>query len=453
MSRFLFTTLPTNDLGLIVRSLPIARELCAAGHSVVCSNPAAAPRRLIAAAGFANVLSDHPLYQLLGGRATLGALAAYIRAGSWRQRHARVRSLLGELLPAIPLRRARPTAEVWSMGHAGAIMGLLDAGFVRANCRALLEVIRQAEPDVIVDFWNPFAAIAARVAGIPLVTVIQADAHPLARGFIWWQGPPPPFPEPTATLNRVLAEYGLPRIQRSEDLSVGDLTLVVGSPETDPLPPAANVKYIGAVLWQQSGAELPEWLRQRDRERPLVWVYSGNPNYGGVGGTLDSAVVLEACIAGLAGEEIEVVLTTGYHRLPVSLPALPANMRHEPFLPGLAMAGLSNALVHHGGFGSCQLGLHAGKPAVIIPTYSERESNARRLHALGAAELVAVHHLRGRKHVDAALLRGAVRRVLTVPSYAECARKAGDTLARYGGARGAAQHIAAFALEHCRREG
>jgi hypothetical protein len=78
-------------------------------------------------------------------------------------------------------------------------------------------------------------------------------------------------------------------------------------------------------------------------------------------------------------------LTTGHDELPRELLPLPVNCRHEAYLPGLAMADHADLLIHHGGYGSCQTGLFAGKPAVIMPTFSERESNARRVAALGAA--------------------------------------------------------------------
>jgi len=42
MTTFLFTTLPTNDLGLLTRSLPIARELREQGHTIVFCSPAKA---------------------------------------------------------------------------------------------------------------------------------------------------------------------------------------------------------------------------------------------------------------------------------------------------------------------------------------------------------------------------------------------------------------------------
>jgi UDP:flavonoid glycosyltransferase YjiC (YdhE family) len=441
VATFLLTTMPSNDLGLLTRSLPIARELRAWGHRVLCSNPAPAPRRLIADGGFENAVPDHALFDVMAGTRSLGGVLEYLRSGRWRRRYGSIVDVLREIVPALPLRRARPSDEVWSMDHAGAMLGMMDTGFVRASCRAMIELVHRCDPDVVVDFWNPAAVIAARATAKPVVTVIQADAHPLGHGFVWWKPPPSKPPSSVPAVNRVLAELGLPRIARMEELSVGDLTLVVGSPETDPLPPGADVTYVGLLLWQQEGSELPAWLDALGRDRPLVWVYSGNPRYGVSGDSLDSAVVLEACVAALAGEDLDVVVTTGHHDLPDALRPLPARFRHAPFLPGLSMARRCDLLVHHGGYGSCQTGLHAGKPAVILPTFSERESNARRLAALGAAELVEVRRSRGRKTVDAGQLRAAVRRVLSEPSFAGRARQIGDALRSYGGAPRAARLI------------
>lgn len=165
------------------------------------------------------------------------------------------------------------------------------------------------------------------------------------------------------------------------------------------------------------------------------------PRYGLSGDALDSAVVLEACVDALADEDVDVVLTTGHHRLPRALLPLPPRFRHAPFLPGLAMASRCDLLVHHGGYGSCQTGLHAGKPAVILPTFSERESNARRIAALGAGEMVEVRRRGRRRAVDAGALRAAVRRVLRDRSYADRARELGAALRAYGGAARAATLI------------
>jgi UDP:flavonoid glycosyltransferase YjiC (YdhE family) len=55
MKKFLFTTLMSNDLGLLTRSLPIARELRDRGHHVAFCNPRPAPAKLISDAGFDNL--------------------------------------------------------------------------------------------------------------------------------------------------------------------------------------------------------------------------------------------------------------------------------------------------------------------------------------------------------------------------------------------------------------
>jgi UDP:flavonoid glycosyltransferase YjiC (YdhE family) len=447
MTTFLFTTLPTNDLGLLTRSLPIALELAQHGHRVSFCSPAEAPSRLIAAAGFDNITPKHSLYALLGIKPGLRGLLRFVAAGGWRRHHANLWRFLAEVGPALPYRSAPRTLEVWDMGHAGAMMGMLNEGFVRAHCTALEKVILECDPDVVVDFWNPFAVIAARALGKPLVTVIQADAHPASNGFIWWKSRPRATPTPVGVVNRVLAGYRLPPIAKLEELSLGDLTLVVGMPESDPLPPNADVTYVGSILWETRSAELPAPVRRLPRDRPLIWVYSGNPRYAQSGEVLDSEVLLRASISALAGEDVWVVLTTGYHPLPQDLQCLPANFLHEPYVPGLLMASRSDLLIHHGGYGSCQTGLATGTPAVIVPTYSERESNARRIAALGAGVVVTVDISHGRKSVSPDELRATVRKVLAGPRFAANARRAGERLAALGGATRAADLIMRFAEE------
>jgi len=77
MSKYLFTTLPTNDLGLPARSLPIAQELRKRGHQVTFCNPAQAPTRLISGAGFDNLLPNRYLL-LLTGDVSLKQIARFL---------------------------------------------------------------------------------------------------------------------------------------------------------------------------------------------------------------------------------------------------------------------------------------------------------------------------------------------------------------------------------------
>lgn len=327
------------------------------------------------------------------------------------------------------------------MDHGRAIAGMLNESFVCSNCAALKELMVDCQADVVVDFWNPLACVAARAAKKPPVSVIQADAHPAGRGFIWWRKPPP-------ILNRVLAGYGLPPIGKLEELSVGDLTLVMGMPETNPLPETADVTYVGPILWQKPGAELPDWVNELSWDKPVIWVYPGSPRYVPRSTPMDSTVVLQTCIEARADQDVEVILTTGHHALPKEFLPLPASFRHAPFVPSLAMAERADLLIHHGGYGSCQTGLYTGTPAVIIPTFSERESNARRIAAAGAGDfIVPVEGESNKREVNVSEMRGKVMRVLSDPSFASNARRIGEKAKTYGGAPQAAHLIEGFAQE------
>jgi hypothetical protein len=187
--------------------------------------------------------------------------------------------------------------------------------------------------------------------------VIQADAHPSSQGFLWWRPKPQGTPSPVAIVNRVIADYGMRPLEKLADLNVGDVTLCVGTSQLDPIPESRGVKYIGAVLWEADDTSLPDWIEALPADRPVIWVYPGNPRYGSADTALDSIVVLEACLGALAGVDASIVLTTGHHEFPQELSPLPANFYHAKYVPGLRMARKADLLIHHGGYGSCQTSL------------------------------------------------------------------------------------------------
>ncbi|MBM4462204.1 MAG: hypothetical protein FJ012_02560 [Chloroflexi bacterium] len=409
MARFLFTTLFSNDLGLPNRTVPVAGAGKTRGHEVAFCNPEQAPRKLIADADLRN-LEFRP-------RTTPTVLPSSF------------------------------TQHIWNMDHFYAAYGYQDDDFLRNDFDGIMEIAADYAPDVIVDSWNLAGCLAARAMRKPLVSVIQADMHPSNRGFIWWQEPPDDIPTTVPTVNRLLAEYGLPRIGKTEELHVGDLTLVVGTPETDPLPKGTEATYVGPILWQKAGAKLPDYIVTLSRKKPLIWVYTGTPRYFEPIVTWgDSIVVLRSCIAALAEEEVHVVLTTGYRDLPADPASLPANFHYEAYVPGIAMAERSDLLIHHGGHGACLTGPYTDTPAVIIPTFSERESNARRIAALGAAEvIVPTEDAEAEKHVPVDEVRAKVKQVLSEASFTTNAKRIGQKMRGYGGASEAAGLIENFA--------
>jgi UDP:flavonoid glycosyltransferase YjiC (YdhE family) len=440
MKRFLFTTLFSNDLGLLTRSLPIARELAGRGHRVAFCNPLGAPSRLIGEAGFENLVPPHPLFYLKS--LDLRGLAELVRSGVAKREFGGLARFLKRYASALPLRGVKPTKEVWDADHFAALLRMGNRRFVEGLSTALAKLIKSWGADVVVDAWNPWACIGARMAERPLASILQADMHPDSPGFIWWKDRPPGIPTPAPVVNEVLSQHGLAPVTKVAQLLVGDLTLVLGTPESDPLPPGAAATYIGAVLWESRASELPEWREQLRSDVPVVWVYPGNPSYGWGASWADSAVVLRACVAALAREDVQVVLTTGHHPLPKGTLPLPPNFRHELFVPGLAMARRSDLMIHHGGFGSCQTGFVTGTPALVLPTYSERESNARRVASVGAGEfLVPPTRATGTEPSLIDGLRSRVRLLLSDPSYARNAKRIGEEMAALGGAEEAARKI------------
>jgi UDP:flavonoid glycosyltransferase YjiC (YdhE family) len=417
MARFLVTMLAANDLGLPTRMVPIARELADRGHEVAVFNPAPAPQLLIAEAGLVSL------------------------------------PMPARPMPA-PAFDLTMVAEGWDVEHFfGGIY--TSERYVREAVEVYVDLVRDYQPDAIVDSFEPIACLAARITKVPLVTVLQGNIHPASRGFTWWKDERPVgLPSAAPFFSQVALQYGVAAVNRVVDLMEGELSLIVGTPETDPVSTDADVTYIGPMVFQRGDAVLPAWIEELGgrnghgvsvRERPLVWVYPGNPRYAPLGTPIDSIVVIRAAIAALADKRVDVVLTTGYQDLPEEFGTLPKNFHHAAYVPGPLMAERSDMIVFHGGHSSVMTTLKAGTPAVIIPTITERESNARRLAALGAGEVVMpVNGADGEKRVDGAEFSMKVKRVLKEPSYRQSAMRVAESMRHFGGARAAAERIERF---------
>ena len=411
VSKFLFTMLPANDLGLPTRMVPIARALADRGHEVAVFNPAPAPGKLIAEAALTSLpMPARPMPA-----------------------------------PAFDLTQV---SEAWDVEHFfGGVY--TEEEYVRDAVAVYVDLVHDYAPDMVVDSFEPIACLASRILKVPLATVLQGNIHPASRGFLWWESVrPPELPSAAAFFNNVASEYGLPPVNRCVDLMAGDLSLIVGTPETDPVAANADVTYIGPMVFQRGDAALPTWVDELNAEQPLIWVYSGNPRYAPVATPCDSIVVIRAAIEALANAPVQVVLTTGYQDLPEEFGVMPPNFHHAAYIPGLLMAKRCDLMVHHGGHSSVMTGLSAGTPAVIIPTITERESNARRLVALGAGEIVLpVDGADREKQLDAAEFSTKVNRVLNDPRYRASAGRVAESMRRFGGVREAAERVERFAAD------
>lgn len=157
--------------------MPIAWEFAHRRHGVAFCNPAPAPARLIADSG----LDAVPV-------------------------------------PLLPWPTVVAAPRIWDVDSLFAHVGFLDEDCTRAMTQIHVDVVRDFDPDIVVDSFSPYACLAARVCGKPLATVLQGDFHTASRGFIWWEGDKPAdLPDVAAIFNRVVSGYGCPPMGRVVD--------------------------------------------------------------------------------------------------------------------------------------------------------------------------------------------------------------------------------------------
>jgi len=328
----------------------------------------------------------------------------------------------------------------------------------------LKPVVDAWRPDVVVTdpaMWSSILVLW-ELTGIPVVLLSQMigslipgpDAPP------WGPGLRPPRTFGTRLLaratqigvdvvahglrrhvDRIRARYGLRPMGCSVNAFTGRLPLylIPSVPELDynrrDQPP--NVHYIGPCVWTNPGAASLEWLDKLPVDRPWVHATEGTAQY-------QEPFLLRAAAQGLAGQRLEVIMTTGQmSRDPAALGLrnLPPNVHvarwvsHEDLLPRCA------AIVTTGGAATVLASLKAGVPLVVVPTFWDKNDNAQRVVEAGVGIRLAPRHCTPDR------LRAAVMRLLEEPAFRENARRMARRIAEVPGPRRAAELLEKLAQE------
>ena len=133
--------------------------------------------------------------------------------------------------------------------------------------------------------------------------------------------------------------------------------------------------------------------------------------------------VFRTVLAGLANENVEVVVTVGADNDPAAIDPAPANARVERYVPQGALLPRCSAVIHHGGAGTMYGSLAHGLPQVALPQGADNFVNGCLLSRCGAGLTIVPEQL------TPAAVRDAVRSVLTEPSYRDTARNLAEELA------------------------
>jgi UDP:flavonoid glycosyltransferase YjiC (YdhE family) len=133
--------------------------------------------------------------------------------------------------------------------------------------------------------------------------------------------------------------------------------------------------------------------------------------------------VFRTALSGLAGENVEVVVTVGADNDPAALGDVSANTRVERYIPQVELLPRCSAVVHHGGAGTMYGSLAHGVPQVVLPQGADNFVNGGLLARCGAGVSI------GPDEFTPGAVRDAVRLVLADPSYRDTARRLARELA------------------------
>jgi MGT family glycosyltransferase len=174
-------------------------------------------------------------------------------------------------------------------------------------------------------------------------------------------------------------------------------------------PRPANIQYLRHTSTIRPGARLDEWVEQLPA-RPTVLASLGTVFNNTPG-------VLEAIVAGLAGEPINLIVAIGRNGDPERFGTLPENVRLEAYVEQPLLLAHCDAFVTHGGFNSVKEAASLGVPMVVVPITADQPYSAQRCVALGIGRAI------GPDNRTADAVHAAVADVLNTPSYRDNAKR------------------------------
>lgn len=314
--------------------VPLGRALLAAGHDVLVATGADFEPR-VRGEGFATAVA--------GPTAMEGAMTA-----------------MGDPAVATAL-----DGEHWHFGAA-----MFGAVIAPAKLPALRLLADEFEPDLIVHAPVDLAApLLAAERGLPSVT--YGFGQPL---------------EPR--LIEAFAERVAP-LWRAAGLEPDPYAGLYRGRYLDPCPPSlqpepsavtAIAEPMRPEIPGDPNAPLPGWADTLGG-RPVIYLSLGTVPL------FNQPDKFDMLLAGLAHEDLELVVTISELNDPAALAARPDNVHVERWLPLAPLLPRCDAVVCHGGSGTTLAALAAGLPMVLVPQGADQHVNAEACERAGVARV------------------------------------------------------------------
>jgi hypothetical protein len=177
------------------------------------------------------------------------------------------------------------------------------------------------------------------------------------------------------------------------------------------VPAAGGTYAIRPEIPGDPEASLPVWADQLG-DSPVVYVSLGTAPL------FNQPEKFAPLLAGLAGEEVEVIVTVSELNDPAGLGELPATVHAERWLPLAPLLPRCDAVLCHAGTGTTLAALTAGLPLVLVPQGADQFANARACESGGTARVLMPGE------VTAAAVGNSVRAVLAPGSSERAAAEA-----------------------------
>jgi UDP:flavonoid glycosyltransferase YjiC (YdhE family) len=242
----------------------------------------------------------------------------------------------------------------------------------------LTKVIDEWQPGLVIRNLVEFGGwLAAERAGLPLATITPSIDLPapvlvsFTGDLLTHELPARYGTQPDPGLTRL---YGYPYLSTLP----AEMT-----PPGFPPPWGFRLRDHRVELGQDDQGGLPDWMNTLG-SRPLVHVAFGTI----FGSSAVAKRIIEAVLAGLCEEEMDVVLAVGQESNPDDFGVWPPNVRIVRHIAAYrAFFERCDVLVGNAGPGTLKFAMAAGVPACLIPFIAEGPMIARQMHQLGAGLL------------------------------------------------------------------
>ena len=305
---------------------------------------------------------------------------------------------------------------------------------------SLTQAIRRIQPQAIVyDSMCPWGRVAARQAGQPAIASMALLDLPMSYLFKSgeWRSALPVMTGGLPWMLRFL--QAARRLKKTSGVSAPSFIQVLNWPGDHNLCYTARMllpnqqrfgadySFVGPPI-QEAAADIPFPFDKLAPDRPLIYVSLGtvfnrNPGF------------FRACLAAFAGDEVQVVVSTG-NGVPIeALAPVPENAIIRSYVPQDAILARASAYISHSGVNSVHQALQHGVPMLLVPQQTEQALTAARVVELGAGLIL------NRQAVTREKVRGMANRLMSEGAFRLQAAAIGARLNEAGGAPKAADAV------------